>query len=65
MRAIDCPCGHRVEGDDDKQLFYLTRAHVDHGHPEMLLADEQIRERISAEAYDLPNDPTLDVTTAP
>ena len=21
MRAIDCPCGHRLEGADDEELF--------------------------------------------
>jgi len=31
MRAIDCPCGHRLEGADD----------------------EQLRERVAADAYDI------------
>jgi hypothetical protein len=25
MRAIDCPCGHRLEGQDDEELFLLAR----------------------------------------
>lgn len=29
MRAIDCPCGHRLEGADDEELFPLAREHVD------------------------------------
>ena len=28
MRAIDCPCGHRLEGADDGELFRLAREHV-------------------------------------
>ena len=24
MRAIDCPCGHRLEGADDAELFRLA-----------------------------------------
>jgi hypothetical protein len=35
MRAIDCPCGHRLEGADDEELFRLAREHVDRDHPEM------------------------------
>jgi hypothetical protein len=27
MRAIDCPCGHRLEGADDEELFRLAREH--------------------------------------
>jgi predicted small metal-binding protein len=52
MRAIDCPCGHHFEGADDEELFRLCRAHVDAEHPEMQRSDEQIRERITADAYD-------------
>jgi len=52
MRAIDCPCGHHFEAEDDQGLFRLCREHVDRDHPEMERSDEQIRERISADAYD-------------
>jgi hypothetical protein len=51
-RAIECPCGHRFEADDDERLFRLCREHVDRDHPEMQRSDEQIRERIDADAYD-------------
>lgn len=47
MRAIDCPCGHHFEGDDD-ELFGLCREHVDTDHPEMKRSDEQMRARIVA-----------------
>ena len=29
MRAIDCSCGHRLEGADDEELFRLAREHID------------------------------------
>jgi len=53
MRAIDCPCGHHLEGADDEELFRLARAHVDNDHPEMDRPDEQIRERVVADAYEV------------
>ena len=53
MRAIDCPCGHRLEGADDDELFVKARAHVDQHHPEMQRTDEQLRSRIAADAYDV------------
>jgi hypothetical protein len=53
MRAIDCPCGHRLEGEDDEELFQRAREHVDRDHPEMERTDEQLRERIADDAYDI------------
>jgi predicted small metal-binding protein len=52
MRAIDCPCGHRLEGADDAELFRLARDHIAAEHREMHRTDEQVRERIAADAYD-------------
>jgi MFS family permease len=52
MRAIDCPCGHHLEGVDDDDLFRLAREHVDRDHPEMQRSDEDIRQRIAADGYD-------------
>jgi len=52
MRAIDCPCGHHLEGADDEELFRLACEHVDRDHPEMVRSDEQIRERVARDAYD-------------
>jgi hypothetical protein len=52
MRAIDCPCGHHFEANDDEELFRLCREHVDRDHPEMERSDEQLRERITGDAYD-------------
>ena len=52
MRAIDCPCGHRLVGSDDEELFRLVREHVDRDHPELERTDEQLHARITADAYD-------------
>ena len=52
MRAIECPCGHHLEGVDDDELFRLAREHIDRDHPEMQRSDAQVRERIAADAYD-------------
>jgi MFS family permease len=53
MRAIECPCGHHLEGADDDELFRLAREHVDRDHPEMQRTDEQLRDRVAADAYDV------------
>jgi predicted small metal-binding protein len=53
MRAIECPCGHHLEGADDDELFRLAREHVDRDHPEMQRTDDDLRERITADAYDM------------
>ena len=53
MRAIDCPCGHHLEAADDEELVRKAREHVDRDHPEMERTDEQMRERIVADAYDV------------
>jgi len=52
MRAIDCPCGHRLEGADDDELFRLAKEHIATHHPEMQRSDEQLRQRIAADAHD-------------
>ena len=52
MRAIDFPCGHRLEGADDEELFRLAREHIAQEHPELDRTDAQIRERVAADAYD-------------
>jgi hypothetical protein len=53
MRAIDCPCGHRLVGADDEQLFHLAREHVLSHHPDMVRSDDQLRARVAADAYDV------------
>jgi rhodanese-related sulfurtransferase/predicted small metal-binding protein len=53
MRAVECPCGHHLEGADDEELFRQAREHIRRGHPELLRSDAQLSERIAADAYDL------------
>ena len=53
MRALECPCGHHLEAADDEELFRVAREHVDRDHPEMQRTDEQIRERVANDAYDI------------
>jgi predicted small metal-binding protein len=52
MRAIDCRCGYHLDGADDDELFRLARDHVNRNHPEMRRTDQEIRERVAADAYD-------------
>jgi predicted small metal-binding protein len=54
MRAIDCPCGHRLTGADDEELFKAARQHVEEHHPDMQRTDEELRARVAADAYDVP-----------
>jgi hypothetical protein len=54
MRAVDCPCGRHLEGADDYELFRLSREHLDREHPEMQRTDEEINDRVAADAYDVP-----------
>ena len=51
-RIIDGPSGHVRRGTDDAELFKLARKHVDEDHPEMKRTDDQVRQRVSADARD-------------
>jgi hypothetical protein len=51
--AIECPCGHHFEAADEEALFSLCREHVDRDHPELERTDEQLRERVRADAYEV------------
>jgi hypothetical protein len=53
MRAIDCPCGHRLEGDDDDEFVRLAREHIEREPPDMQRTDERLRERLAADACDV------------
>ena len=53
MRAIECPCGHHLEAEDDEALVEAARRHVEEHHPELERSDEQLRARIAADAYDV------------
>ena len=53
MLAIECPCGHHLEGEDEDELFRRAREHVDRDHPEMNRSDDDLRARIAADAYEV------------
>ncbi len=52
MRVVECPCGLKLEGENDEDLFRQAREHVDRDHPEMERTDDQIKEIIASGAYD-------------
>ena len=51
-RAFECQCGLVLEAIDDAQLFAQAREHFELAHPRLDLTDEQVHERIAADAYD-------------
>jgi predicted small metal-binding protein len=52
MRKIDCDCGHTIEADNDAELFEKGKQHVAEVHPDLDMSDEQLRQLITARAYD-------------
>ena len=52
MRAIECPCGLRLEGENDVELVRLAREHVDSRHPDMERSDDELRQLVAAGAHD-------------
>jgi hypothetical protein len=46
MKAVSCPCGEHVEGEDDDQLVENVEAHIASEHPDMVgkYSREQILE---------------------
>jgi predicted small metal-binding protein len=53
MLAIDCPCGHHLEAANEHDLCRLAREHVDRDHRELQRTDDQIRERVGADSYEV------------
>lgn len=52
-RALDCPCGLTLTGDDDDELFRKGRAHADEHHADDGITDEFVREHVRANARDV------------
>jgi predicted small metal-binding protein len=52
MRAIDCPCGHRLEGENDEELFRKEREHIGRDHLHMERSEDELRARVAADAYE-------------
>ena len=49
-KAIDCPCGETVRGENDDELVSNTEEHIQDKHPEMV--GTRSREEILAMAHD-------------
>lgn len=52
MRVIDCDCGRTLQAANDDDLAGAVKEHVAEDHPDMDLSDDQVRELVSARAYD-------------
>jgi hypothetical protein len=51
MRAVECPCGEHLEGNNDETLFQEARKHADEDHPDEY-EDWQLRQLVATTAYD-------------
>ena len=52
MRVIDCECGQTLQAANDDDLAEAVRGHIAEEHPDMEMSDDQLRELVSAQAYD-------------
>jgi predicted small metal-binding protein len=52
MKVIDCDCGHTLQAGNEEDLVKEVRAHVDQEHADMDMSDDQVRELVSARAYE-------------
>ncbi len=53
LRARLCECGQHLEGSDDRALCEAVKTHIEQAHPGKRLTDEQVRELVKAEAYEM------------
>jgi uncharacterized OsmC-like protein len=51
-RVVECPCGHRLEGASDDELFRAARRHIAEHHPGMERTDDEVRAIIRERAHD-------------
>ena len=51
MRAVECPCGEHLEGNNDETLVEEMRKHTDEDHPGEY-EDWQLRQMVTTTAYD-------------
>jgi hypothetical protein len=52
MRVLDCECGQTLQAANDDDLADAVRGHVAENHPDMEMSDDQVRELVSAQAYE-------------
>ncbi|MEX0684214.1 MAG: DUF1059 domain-containing protein [Dehalococcoidia bacterium] len=51
-RIVNCPCGHKLTGKDDDDLFVLAKQHVKEHHPDASRSEDQIRQLVNRMAQD-------------
>jgi predicted small metal-binding protein len=52
VRVIDCACGTTVTATDDEGLVQEVREHLAEVHDDTGKSDDELREFVSANAYD-------------
>ena len=52
MRVIDCDCGATVEAANDDELVGEVREHLAAAHDDTGKSDDDLRQFVSANAYD-------------
>ena len=57
VRAVRCWCDELVVADDDATLVRELGIHVAEQHPEEPRSDDEVRERVAAQAEDAPDRP--------
>jgi hypothetical protein len=57
VRAVRCWCDELVVADDDEALVAALRGHVAEAHSDQDRSDDELRERVRAEAYEPPDRP--------
>jgi hypothetical protein len=57
MRAVRCWCDELLAADDDRRLVEVLRDHVAEAHPDEPRTDDELRERVAAEADEPPDKP--------
>ncbi|MBA2536281.1 MAG: hypothetical protein H0V20_02460 [Actinobacteria bacterium] len=50
MRAVRCWCDELVAAENDQRLVEVLRDHVSEAHPDEGRTDDDLRERVAAEA---------------
>ena len=52
MRVIDCACGATLKAANDEELAGQVREHLADAHDDTGKSDQDLREFVSANAYD-------------
>jgi predicted small metal-binding protein len=52
MRVLDCDCGTTLQAANDEELVEQVKQHIEQEHPDMDASDDDVRARVSEQAYD-------------